>query len=124
MTNEVMLKLNEMSIEELRNLNKTIVAMIRTKQSFDGIVKKAELKVGSTVYINNPKFKGEKFIVEKINIKKAVFSSDSFNHSVEMTVKDFISLEKAVVDSFGIKKKIKKSPAPSKKKSTSKTKSS
>src|SRR3989339_422432 len=65
-------------------------------------------------------------IVEKrlANIKKAFFSSDSFNHSVEMTVKDFISLEKAVVDSFGIKKKIKKSPAPSKKKSTSKTKSS
>lgn len=40
-------------------------------------------------------------------LKKAVFSSDSFNHSVEMTVKDFISLEKAIVDSFGIKKKIK-----------------
>jgi len=61
-------------------------------------------------------------IVEKrlANIKKAVFSSESFNHSVEMTVKDFINLEKALVDSFGIKKKIKKVPAPTKKKSTSK----
>jgi prolyl-tRNA editing enzyme YbaK/EbsC (Cys-tRNA(Pro) deacylase) len=48
-------------------------------------------------------------LIEKkmINVKKAVFSSDSFNHSVEMTVKDFINLEKAIVESFGIKKKIK-----------------
>ena len=48
-------------------------------------------------------------------IKKAVFSSDSFNHSVEMAVKDFISLEEAVVDSFGVKKKIKPSPKTKKK---------
>lgn len=43
-------------------------------------------------------------------LKKAVFSSDSFNHSVEMTIKDFKDLEKAIVGSFGVKKKIKKSP--------------
>jgi len=48
-------------------------------------------------------------------VKKAVFSSDSFNHSVEMAVKDFITLEKAVVDTFGVKKKVKKT-MPSKKK--------
>jgi len=41
-------------------------------------------------------------------IKKAVFSSGSFNHSVEMGVKDFIKLEKAVLGNFGIKKKVKK----------------
>jgi len=40
--------------------------------------------------------------------KKAVFSSGSFNHSIEMAVKDFINMEKAIVGSFGIKKKIKK----------------
>jgi len=43
-------------------------------------------------------------------VKKAIFSSDSFNHSVEMAVKDFIKLEDAVVDTFGIKKKIKSIP--------------
>jgi Ala-tRNA(Pro) deacylase len=37
--------------------------------------------------------------------KKAIFSSGSFNHSVEMAVKDFIKLEKAVLGNFGIKKK-------------------
>lgn len=40
------------------------------------------------------------------NIKKAVFASGSFNHSVEMALKDFIKLEKAVLGSFGVKKKI------------------
>lgn len=40
-------------------------------------------------------------------IKKAVFSSGSFNHSIEMKVKDFVELEKAILGSFGKKKKIK-----------------
>jgi Ala-tRNA(Pro) deacylase len=39
--------------------------------------------------------------------KKAVFSSGGFNHSIEMSVKDYIKLEEAVIGSFGIKKKIK-----------------
>ncbi|MDD5071630.1 MAG: YbaK/EbsC family protein [Patescibacteria group bacterium] len=39
--------------------------------------------------------------------KKAVFSSGSFNHSVEMAVKDFVKLENAVLGSFGIKRKVK-----------------
>lgn len=38
--------------------------------------------------------------------KKAIFSSGSFNHSVEMAVKDFIKLENALLGSFGIKKKV------------------
>jgi prolyl-tRNA editing enzyme YbaK/EbsC (Cys-tRNA(Pro) deacylase) len=42
-----------------------------------------------------------------IKAKKTIFSSGSFNHSVEMAVKDFIKLENAVLGSFGIKKKVK-----------------
>jgi Ala-tRNA(Pro) deacylase len=42
-----------------------------------------------------------------IKAKKAIFSSGSMNHSVEMAVKDFVKLENAVFGSFGIKKKIK-----------------
>ncbi|MBI4779572.1 YbaK/EbsC family protein [Candidatus Falkowbacteria bacterium] len=38
--------------------------------------------------------------------KKAIFSSGSFNHSVEMAVKDFIKLENVVLGSFGVKKKL------------------
>jgi len=46
-------------------------------------------------------------VIEKkmTRIKKAVFPSNSFNHSVEMAVKDFVKLEKAVLGSFGVKKK-------------------
>lgn len=39
--------------------------------------------------------------------QKAIFASGSFNHSVEMAVKDFAKLENAVLGSFGVKKKIK-----------------
>ena len=47
--------------------------------------------------------------------KKAIFSSGSFNHSVEMAVKDFVKLENAVLGSFGIKKKVKLQPTVKKK---------
>lgn len=39
--------------------------------------------------------------------KKAVFASGSFNHSVEMAVKDFAKLENAFWGKFGVKKKVK-----------------
>lgn len=39
--------------------------------------------------------------------KKALFSSGSFNHSVEMATKDFVKFENAIIGDFGIKKKIK-----------------
>lgn len=59
--------------------------------------------------------------------KKAVFNSGSFNQSLEITVKDFIALEKAVLGSFSVKKKIKaakkkpvKKPAKAKKNSKKK----
>ncbi len=49
-------------------------------------------------------------IVDKklTKIKKAVFSGGSFNHSIEMSVNDFIKLEDALLGGFSIKKKIKK----------------
>ncbi|MDD4332707.1 MAG: YbaK/EbsC family protein [Patescibacteria group bacterium] len=40
------------------------------------------------------------------NAKKAVFASGSYNHSVEMAVKDFINLENAALASIGVKKKV------------------
>jgi prolyl-tRNA editing enzyme YbaK/EbsC (Cys-tRNA(Pro) deacylase) len=48
-------------------------------------------------------------ILEKklANLKKAVFSSGSFNHSFEMRVKDFLKLENAVLADFGVNKKVK-----------------
>ncbi len=54
-----------------------------------------------------------------VKVKKAVFSSGSFNHSVEMAVKDFVKLENAVLGSFGVKKKVKVVKAESVKKKKS-----
>ncbi len=39
-------------------------------------------------------------------VKKAVFSTGSFNHSLEMAVKDFIKQERATIGLFGVKKTI------------------
>lgn len=55
--------------------------------------------------------------------KKAVFSSGSFNHSIEMGVKDFVKLENAILGSFGIKKKVKTQPKAKPKKQPAKKKS-
>jgi prolyl-tRNA editing enzyme YbaK/EbsC (Cys-tRNA(Pro) deacylase) len=57
-------------------------------------------------------------IVEKklALLNTAVFSTGSFNHSVEMRVKDFLRIENAVLANFGINKKVKlinKRPASS-----------
>ncbi|HTX86659.1 MAG TPA: YbaK/EbsC family protein [Candidatus Nanoarchaeia archaeon] len=49
-------------------------------------------------------------------IKQAIFSSGSFNHSLELRMKDFLRLENAVLASFGINKKVKLTnthPSPS-----------
>ena len=40
--------------------------------------------------------------------KKIIFSTGSFNHSVEMAFKDFAKMENAILGSIGVKKKIKK----------------
>jgi len=48
-------------------------------------------------------------------VKKAVFSSGSFNHSIEIATKDFIKMEEAILGSFGVKKKIKKQKTVAKK---------
>ncbi|HTW96799.1 MAG TPA: YbaK/EbsC family protein [Candidatus Methylomirabilis sp.] len=47
-------------------------------------------------------------IMEKklVALKKAVFPSGSFNHSVEMGAQDFLKLENAILASFGVNKKV------------------
>jgi len=54
--------------------------------------------------------------------KKVVLSGGSLNHSVEMTAKDFVKLENAVLASFGVKKKVKMAKAPVKRKTKKKKK--
>lgn len=52
--------------------------------------------------------------------RKAIFPSGGFNHSVEMTVKDFLKLEGAISANVGNKKKVKTPKKNTGKKTTSK----
>ena len=55
-------------------------------------------------------------------VKKVVFSSGSFNHSVEMAAKDFVKLEKAILGKVGVKKKVKTQKTTKPKKTVKKKK--
>jgi Ala-tRNA(Pro) deacylase len=55
-------------------------------------------------------------------VKKAVFSSGTLNHSIEIAVKDFVKMEEAILGSFGVKKKIAKQKVVKKKRVKAKSK--
>ena len=59
---------------------------------------------------------------ELTKAKKAVFSSGSLNHSIEMATKDYVKLENAVLSAFGIKKIVKKQKMVKPKKSIARKK--
>lgn len=61
-------ELNQLSIQELRNLNSKIVDLIKMK----GMDVKDELYIGANVSVNHPKLMGKQLRVEKINRTKAV----------------------------------------------------
>ena len=65
-------KLNEMSIDELRNLNSMIIDVIKSKKTMAGYEMKQQLYVGANVSVNHPKLKGKQCRVEKINRTKCV----------------------------------------------------
>jgi hypothetical protein len=65
-------ELNQLTIEELRILNKRVVEVIKMKKSENALNIKEELYIGANVSVNHPKLKGKQLRVEKINRTKAV----------------------------------------------------
>ena len=65
-------ELNQLSIEQLRMLNKKVVEVIKIKKSETALNVKEELYIGANVSVNHPKLKGKQLRVEKINRTKAV----------------------------------------------------
>lgn len=65
-------ELNQLSIEELRVLNKKVVEVIKMKRSESAMDIKEQLYVGANVSVNHPKMKGKQLRVVKINRTKAV----------------------------------------------------
>jgi len=67
-------ELNQMSIEDLRVLNKRVVEVIKMKRRANSLDVKESLWVGATVKVNHPKLMGKELRVEKINRAKATLS--------------------------------------------------
>ena len=67
-------ELNQMSIEDLRMLNKRVVEVIKMKRRVTALDVKEGLYVGATVKVNHPKLMGKELRVEKINRTKASLS--------------------------------------------------
>ena len=65
-------ELNQLSIEELRVLNKKVVEVIKMKRSESAMDIKSELYVGANVSVNHPKMKGKQCRVKKINRTKVI----------------------------------------------------
>ena len=65
-------ELNQMSIEELRNLNSMVVTIINNKKAMAGYEMKQQLYVGANVKVNHPKLAGKQCRVDKINRTKCV----------------------------------------------------
>lgn len=67
-------KLNEMNLDELRNLNSMVLDVINNKKAMMGHEMKQQLYVGANVKVNHPKLAGKQCRVEKINRTKCVIS--------------------------------------------------
>ena len=67
-------QLSKLSVEELRNINKLVVDLIKQKRTIQSLEKKVGLQVGMTVRVNHPKLAGKELSVNKINRTKATLS--------------------------------------------------
>ena len=77
MLNKILNQLDQLSKDELLTLNDAVIKMARAKSRVESVTKGATLKVGQEVEINHPKYKGQKFIIKKINRTKCVINDGS-----------------------------------------------
>ena len=70
-------QLSKLSVEELRNINKLVVDLIKQKRTIESLEKKIGLKVGMKVKVNHPKLRGVELSINKINRTKATVSLKS-----------------------------------------------
>ena len=68
--NEI-IKISKLSVDELRNINKLVVDLIKQKRTIESLEKKVGLQVGMKVKVNHPKLHGRELEVTKINRTKA-----------------------------------------------------
>ena len=67
-------QLSTMSLAELRQLNNTIVTLIKAKRKVDSVIKKQRISIGDVVSLTSPKYAGKTFTIVKVNRTKAVIT--------------------------------------------------
>jgi hypothetical protein len=70
-------QLSKLSVEELRDINRLVVDLIKQKRTIESLEKKIGLAVGMKVTVNHPKLAGKELSVNKINRTKATLSVKS-----------------------------------------------
>lgn len=70
-------ELSKLSVEELRNINRLVVDLIKQKRTIESLEKKIGLQVGMKVKVNHPKLRGVELFINKINRTKATVSVKS-----------------------------------------------
>jgi hypothetical protein len=86
-------QLNQMSLEELRNLNSLVVEVMNSKRAMVAYEKKQELRVGMNVKVNHPKLMGKQLRVEKVNRTKAslkVLSGGFGSYTVPLSIIEIV----------------------------------
>ena len=74
MLNKILNQLDQLSKDELLTLNSAVIKMAKAKDRVESVAKGATLKVGQEVEIDHPKYKGQKFIIKKVNRTKCVIN--------------------------------------------------
>ena len=69
-------EIQNMSIDELRTLNRLVVAEIKNKRSANSNLIKETLQVGQTVRVKHKKTAGEVFVLTEIKRKRATVKNN------------------------------------------------
>jgi len=79
-------ELNQMTLEQLRDLNHLIVGVIKAKRK--NLIAQFELNIGDKVKVNHPKLQGKSLIVKKIKRTTATLQVEgafaSYNVPISM----------------------------------------
>ncbi len=79
-------QLNQMTLEQLRDLNHLIVDVIKAKRK--NLIAQFELNIGDKVKVNHPKLQGKSLIVKKIKRTTATLQVEgafaSYNVPISM----------------------------------------
>lgn len=79
-------QLNQLTLEQLRELNEQVVKAIKAKRK--DIIAESEIKVGDKVKVNHPKLQGKSLIVREIKRTTATLQLETgyFSYKVPITM--------------------------------------